>query len=128
MKRCIKWRDRDKQDRYDRYCANVKSGKTEPYQGLAPDDFTKWESDKEKAEFERAATQKSAVTAIMMNRFKKAEFQDRETNVELPKTKYERKFQEKRDAVKMNFFGAMTHEVRIFYAFLKAAALYNANR
>jgi len=85
------------------------------FTALHPDDSTEWEISKEKAEFERAATQKSAVSAIMMNRFKRAEFMDRDVDVVLPKSKVEQKFQEKKDAVKMNFFGAMTHEVYDWY-------------
>ena len=34
-----KWRDSEKQERYDRYCKNLKEGKSEPYAGLAPDDY-----------------------------------------------------------------------------------------
>ena len=34
-----KWKDSEKQERYDRYCKNLKEGKSEPYAGLAPDDY-----------------------------------------------------------------------------------------
>ena len=47
----------------------------------------------------------------MMNRFKRAEFTDNDVDVNLPMSSADRKYQEKKDAVKMNFFGAMTHEV-----------------
>jgi hypothetical protein len=57
------------------------------------DDYTKWEIDKEKAEFERAATQKSAITEIMKNRFKRAQFQDKEENVSLARSKREKMYQ-----------------------------------
>ena len=110
-----KWQDVEKQERYDRYCKNTKDGKLDPYAGLAPDDLNPFDIAKEKAEFERAATQKSAVSAIMMNRFKRAEFMDRDENVSLPQSHFEKKFQEKRDAVAMNFFGAMTHELYDWY-------------
>ena len=82
-----KFRDAEKQERYDRYCNNIKLGKLDPYAGLAPDGATDWEVRKEKAEFERAATQKSTITAIMASRFKRANFKDSDTNVELTKTK-----------------------------------------
>jgi nitrate reductase beta subunit len=106
-----KWKDHEKQERYNRYCINVKDGKLNPYDGLAPgnlhfimenrssyaesisDDYTKWEIDKEKAEFERAATQKSAITEIMKNRFKRAQFQDKEENVSLARSKREKMYQ-----------------------------------
>ena len=51
----------------------------------------------------------------MMNRFKKAEFNDNQNQVELPKSQWEKKFHEKREAVKMGFFGAMTHEEYDWY-------------
>lgn len=98
------------------------------YAACISDDYTKWEIDKEKAEFERAATQKSAITEIMKNRFKRAQFQDKEENVSLSRSKREKMYQvillmkgmekhlkEKIDAVKMNFFGAMTHECYDWY-------------
>ena len=85
-----KFRDKDKQERYDRYCANIKAGKLDPYQGLRPDDMTEWEVRGEKAEFERAATQKSTISNIMASRFQKAKFKDSDQNVTLEKTKAEK--------------------------------------
>ena len=82
-----KFRDVEKQERFDRYCNNIKLGKLDPYAGLRPNDFTDWELRKEKAEFERAATQKSTITSIMASRFKRADYKDSDTNVELAKTK-----------------------------------------
>ena len=54
---------------------------------MKPDDFTDWEVRREKAEFERSATQKSTITSIMANRFQRAAFKDSGQNVELAKTK-----------------------------------------
>ena len=83
--------------------------------------MTEWEVRGEKAEFERAATQKSTISNIMASRFQKAKFKDSDQNVELEKTKAERLHQEKIDAVKMNFFGPVTHQGEIinFLYFLK---------
>lgn len=100
---------------HKRYCANIKLGKLDPYEGLKPDDFTDWEVRREKAEFERSATQKSTITSIMANRFHRAAFKDSDQNVELAKTKEEKRQQEKTDAVKMNFFGPITHNLYDWY-------------
>ena len=51
----------------------------------------------------------------MMNRFKRAEFKDQESEVNLPKSAVEKKYEEKQNAVKMGFFGAMTHEKYDWY-------------
>ena len=72
--------------------------------------MTEWEVRGEKAEFERAATQKSTISSIMASRFQKAKFKDSETDVTLEQTKAEILHQEKIDAVKMNFFGPVTHQ------------------
>ena len=105
------FKDKAKHERYDRYCANIKQGKFDPYQGPKPDDMTEWEVRGEKAEFERAATQKSTISSILASRFQKAKFKDNETDVQLELTKAEKLHQEKIDAVKVNFFGPVTHQV-----------------
>ena len=75
--------------------------------------MTEWEVRGEKAEFERAATQKSTISNIMASRFQKAKFKDSDQNVTLEKTKAEKLHQEKIDAVKMGFFGPVTHQGRL---------------
>ena len=80
--------------------------------------MTEWEVRGEKAEFERAATQKSTISNIMASRFQKAKFKDSDQNVTLEKTKAEKLHQEKIDAVKMGFFGPVTHQGRLNFRHL----------
>ncbi|KAM5295567.1 G patch domain-containing protein 1 isoform 1-T1 [Glossophaga mutica] len=102
-------KDPEKQNRYEKFLANMKRGQKDALEHCLDPSMTEWERGRERDEFARAALLYASSHSTLSSRFTHAKEEDDSDQVEVPRDQ-ENDVSDKQSAVKMKMFGKLTRD------------------